>query len=59
MDIPKKFVISVTYPPITSYPQYAGPLSLIYTYDNAKKWFANSYIQLFIDNRKPVSGGLS
>ena len=58
MDIPKKFVISVTYPPITSYPQYAGPLSLIYTYDNAKKWFANSYIQLFIDNRKPVSGGI-
>jgi hypothetical protein len=46
-----KKIINVVYPPITSFPHYAGPLSLIYNYDNAKTWFYNSYIQLYTDFR--------
>ena len=58
MNLPVKFMLNVTYPPITSYPQYAGPLSLIYACENAKSWFCNTYIQLFTDHRNPISGGI-
>ena len=56
MNIPKKFLINVVEPPITSFPHYASPLSLIYGYENAKKWFCNSYVNLYTDFRHLGNG---